>query len=149
MIVECPRCLRRVLPKEDGTCPSCGIDPSDTSGTDPTRGVLLIFPGLKLPNVCFNCGMPASRQVAATYSNVTRQKWWGRWLLSRLIPFGNLLMSFEAAREDVEMTISLPVCSGCRAAKVRPVVQSYNLDDREAHVIVSKEFISACKTLKD
>lgn len=52
-------------------------------------------------------------------------------------------MAFESAKEDIEIRIKLPTCAGCKSSKITPVVQSYNLEEREVHVIVHKDFIKA------
>src|SRR5690348_127239 len=33
----CPHCYRKVIPMADGTCPACGKNTNDRSGTDPTK----------------------------------------------------------------------------------------------------------------
>ncbi len=145
MIVECPHCLRRVLPKSDGTCPSCGKDPKNTQGTDPARAVLMVHPRTRFPTSCFHCTMPATKTVAAAFSNESVSKDIGRVLMRKMIPFGlgRVFAAFDRAQNDLSMQVMLPICKGCRSQRITPKVQSFDLQSRQAHVIVHKDFAQA------
>lgn len=149
MIVECPHCLRRVLPKSDGACPSCGKDPKDTAGTDPTRAVLMVHPRMRFPTSCFHCTMPATKTVAAAFSNESGSKDLARVLMTKLIPFGlgHVFAGFHRVQNDLSMQVKLPICKGCRSRKITPKVQSFDLQSRHAHVVVHKDFAQAALSL--
>jgi hypothetical protein len=63
MLTECPHCLTVVVPKRDGTCPSCQRDTRDLRGADRDRTTVVIGEHSQLPSICCVCGIPANRVV--------------------------------------------------------------------------------------
>ena len=139
-ITECPHCHRRVIPSESGECPAC----NKNVRTEPTtaKGMrLLVVRGREgFPPICFNCGQPATRMVKVQVSNVDALVSIKRELLARLIPFGRLFSAFDAAKRDIFIRLRLPRCDVCRKRKVRPEVQSYDLEAREVRLVVHERF---------
>jgi hypothetical protein len=64
----------------------------------------------------------------------------GRAIFSMFAPFGWLFSAFNAAKHDIFVHIKLPICDSCRRQKVRPEVQSYDLEDREIRLVVHERF---------
>lgn len=64
MLIDCPHCCTRIVPKSDGICPACQKDTRDTTGLDPSRTSIHVNQGDVLPPVCCECGQPTSRSVS-------------------------------------------------------------------------------------
>ncbi len=55
MIVECPHCHTRVLPKADNICPACRENILDTHDVDPNMVSLSVRESQDLPPYCYRC----------------------------------------------------------------------------------------------
>lgn len=66
MLIDCPHCFTRVVPKADGTCPACQKDTRETAGGDLTRATMPVAQGDVLPPVCCHCGRDTRRCVAVS-----------------------------------------------------------------------------------
>jgi hypothetical protein len=64
MLINCPHCYTRIVPKSDGSCPACQKNTQDTTGLDVSRTSIHVSQGDILPAVCCDCGQPTSRTVA-------------------------------------------------------------------------------------
>jgi hypothetical protein len=142
-ITECPHCHRRVAPSASGECPSCNKNVAEAPTSGKLMRLLLVRGGQSFPNICFNCAEPARRVVKVEVSNVDAAAVLGRGLLSRLLPFGGLFSAFEAAKRDIFVSTRLPICDGCRKRKIKPEVQSYDLESREMRLVVNENFRDA------
>jgi len=139
-ITECPHCCRRVVPLATGECPSCGKNVADTpSGGRPMR-LLALRGGESLPSLCFSCAGSAHRFVKVRISNVDAVTSLGRSLLGVFVPFGRLFTAFGAAKRDMFMSLRLPICDDCRKRRIKPEVQSFDLESREVRVVVHEQF---------
>lgn len=63
MLIDCPHCLTKVVPKEDGSCPSCQEDTRDAAGCDLTKTTISVEQAEILPAVCCGCGRETYRYV--------------------------------------------------------------------------------------
>jgi hypothetical protein len=139
-ITECPHCHRRVVPSESGECPSCNANVKNEPATAKGMSLLVIRNRSVFPPICFNCAQPARKSVKINVSNVGAAVSIGRGLLAVLLPFGRLFTAFNAAKRDIFIRLRLPICDACRKRKVKPNVQSYDLEDREVRLIVHERF---------
>ena len=64
----------------------------------------------------------------------------GRTLFEIFVPFGRLFNAFNAAKRDIFIQLKVPVCDDCRKRKIKPEVQSYDLEAREIRLVVHKGF---------
>lgn len=64
MLIDCPHCYTRIVPKSDGSCPACQQDTRDTTGLDLSRTSIRVSQGDLLPPVCCGCGQQTSRVVS-------------------------------------------------------------------------------------
>ena len=64
MLIDCPHCYTRIVPKSDGSCPACQKDTRDTTGLDLSRTSIQVSQGDVLPPICCGCGQQTSRVVA-------------------------------------------------------------------------------------
>jgi hypothetical protein len=102
---------------------------------------LLVVRGRQVfPQICFNCGEPSTRIVKVQVSNVDALISLKRGVLAMLVPFGRLFSAFDAAKRDIFIWLRLPMCDACRKRKVRPEVQSYDLQEREVRLVVHERF---------
>ena len=69
VIVECPHCHTRVIPKSKNICPACQEDVSDTQGTDPNQVAFTIHESEELPSYCFSCNRYTERIVRVSRDN--------------------------------------------------------------------------------
>jgi hypothetical protein len=101
---------------------------------------LLVVRGKEsFPAICFKCAKPASRLIKVELSNVDASVSIGRFLFSLMIPFGRLFSAFDT-KSDIFLRLRLPICDICRKQKVKPVVQSYDLEGREIRLVVHERF---------
>jgi hypothetical protein len=69
MLIDCPHCYTRVVPKVDGTCPACQKDTNDLAGADLSRTSIRVGQGDVLPSVCCDCGYQTQRRVRVYRNN--------------------------------------------------------------------------------
>lgn len=139
-ITECPHCHRRVIPSDSGQCPSCGQDVNDQVAISRGMRLLAVRGKQDFPPFCFNCAQPARKTINVNVSNVDGAVSIGRALFSLAVPFGRLFSAFDAAKRDIFVRLRLPICDACRKQKVKPEVQSYDLEDREVRLVVHERF---------
>jgi hypothetical protein len=63
LIVECPHCHKKVIPKGNNNCPSCREDMSDQEGVDLNQTSFTIHESEELPSFCYSCNMYTERQI--------------------------------------------------------------------------------------
>ena len=64
MLIDCPHCYTRIVPKSDGSCPACQRDTRDTTGLDLSWTSIRVSQSDVLPPVCCECGLRTSRMVS-------------------------------------------------------------------------------------
>ncbi len=69
MLTECPHCLLRILPTENGRCPACGQRTADESPWASLR----VAPCTSLPLYCCICNEPTSRIRKIKIGSVDRE----------------------------------------------------------------------------
>jgi hypothetical protein len=75
-MIDCPSCYARVLPRRDGTCPSCGASTALTAtpegdgpyrATSPSgeaaRATIDVRSGASVPSLCFQCAASTEDRV--------------------------------------------------------------------------------------
>jgi hypothetical protein len=139
-VTECPHCCRKVILSQDGECPSCGKKESEAHPSGKPMRLLAVRGGDKFPSICFSCGAPANRFVAVTQSNVDVETSIRRALFRIFVPFGGLFSAFESAKHDKSFSLKLPICEKCRKQKIKPEVQSFDLESREVRLVVHEKF---------
>lgn len=115
MIVECPHCFTRVLPKAGGICPGCGKDTNDISDADISCTSLIVSPGMPLPSICIVCGAfdakfktvrkKQGKEAGQGVGNGTGTFWLAGGIYGWLI--GML------TRSKRSVVLEVPVCPGC------------------------------------
>jgi hypothetical protein len=144
-ITECPHCYRWVAPSASGECPSCGKNVTDVAAPGTQMRLLVVRGGESFPNICFNCAEPARHLVKVEVSNVDAATSVGRSLFSLAVPFGRIFSAFDAAKKDISLSLKLPICDACRKRKIKPELQSYDLEGREMRLVVHERFRDSVK----
>ena len=107
LIVECPHCYTRVLPKENNICPACRMDMTDTPDVDPQVAALVVRELDNLPPYCYSCNSYTER-----YVKIVGEK--GTLLDQSLGAVVSLLIPTRKIEEDTSnVFVSLPQCEAC------------------------------------
>jgi hypothetical protein len=73
MLIECPHCFTRVLPRRDGECPSCQRNTLNVRDADRKRVAVIVRENSKMPDYCCTCTLPERRLVRVARSRLV----WG------------------------------------------------------------------------
>ena len=144
MIVDCPHCFRRVITNDDGSCPSCGNDPSKAGNSDPNLRPARIASEEELPDVCIGCGVPTPlrrkfvRRRTSPHASEAGESVGG-------VGGFLLAMVFRFLLQDNKQTVSikLPVCQSCSTKE--PTVLHIDFDNYEADFVVHRLFWDALR----
>ena len=98
IIVECPHCHVRVLPKADQICPACHNDMSE-QGVDPNQVALTVHESEELPSFCFACNRFTERRVRVSADQESGLQ--------------NALFGLPAPDKTTNVIIYLPQCDDC------------------------------------
>jgi len=63
LIVECPHCHTRVVPKANNICPACRNNMLELQGVNPNQVSLSIHESEELPSFCYSCNTYTERYV--------------------------------------------------------------------------------------
>jgi hypothetical protein len=99
LIVECPHCHTRVLPKANNICPACRNDMSDLEGVDPNQVSLSIHESEELPSFCYSCNMYTERYVRVSGDKESDLE--------------ALLFGRRAPEDTSNVIMNLPQCEQC------------------------------------
>jgi hypothetical protein len=116
MIIECPYCHTRILPKADGSCPACGKNTQDRLGTDANKTSLVVSPGMRLPGICIICGGPAAElQCISKRHHMGEDSNKGQSSVGLGLMGGALgwLLRIFFMRGSRSVAVDVPVCKGC------------------------------------
>ncbi len=152
VIVECPHCYQRVLPRDGGLCPSCGKNVHDTRGPNLKVTSLRIDEGMSLPPFCCSCGSPTERLVTIKRTrrlgdNVfVRMLFWISYVLLWILFTGWAVLiaivvggSPHQKRMRMSVRLHLPMCQTCSAwNKVIPVTVDF--DNHRMTFLVDRSF---------
>jgi hypothetical protein len=116
MIVECPHCHTRVLPKSGDICPACGSATKHTADTVTTDTTLAVRPGMAFPPICIVCGKEQSR-----YHTITRRQYVASDSSNRdsslgmglLLGVFGLLLRLPFLRSARSVAVEVPICREC------------------------------------
>jgi hypothetical protein len=113
-IADCPHCFTRMIPMQDGTCPSCRKNTLDTRGLNPNFTVVRLRRGETPPEICFNCGCYTNRYVSLTCEEprVDRTRVSDGNLIATALGllFGTLIISPAAVNS---LNFRVPRCENC------------------------------------
>lgn len=119
MIVECPHCHIRVIPRADNTCPNCQENVADMTGVNPSWVSLSVSERDEYPTYCYSCNQYTDQYVRVAADNDSA--------VVRLL-FGDPLPEHTS-----NIIVFLPVCESCIENEVELVESDY---DRQAMKIM-------------
>jgi hypothetical protein len=130
----------------DGKCPSCGKKTADRTGIDPTRTLISIRTGDRLPLICHNCATPTDRakkfEVISEPQDLALEPLFGRITGVLLRPL-RILAKIERAQKEIHLSVVLPTCREC-ALKIGDLTPRYiDFEDRRIDIIVHTDFKKA------
>lgn len=116
MVVDCPHCFTKVIPKPDGTCPACQRNTQDGHAR-PDHSAVRVAHNAELPPLCCGCG-----QATDQYHTITNHSSEGRAEGSGVLAFLVALLSLPMAlflllrgiQETSVVQVKLPICPHCR-----------------------------------
>jgi len=121
-IVECPHCYTRVIARDDGSCPACGENTGDLSGTNPNETIVTVTPCQKLPDCCMLCGQSGTKhyQIGGTSGDDITMS-----ISASIVGFIAALFTgfgfFSLPRDDMPFSVKIPLCSRCARPLPRPI----------------------------
>ena len=99
MLIECPHCHKRVIPKANNICPACREDMSDMEGVDPNQTSLTIHESDELPSYCYSCNMYTERQIRVSGDKESA--------------LGTMFFGLNRPEDTSNVIIYLPQCEVC------------------------------------
>ena len=156
--VDCPACYAIVLPRSDGTCPSC-----DASTRGPRSDIVAmdIGEGATLPDMCASCAAMTAAHVKVERARARQERGWVSVLISALglltgvFLFGRWfrLLAGEGVRgaEDSgqvdDVVLQIPLCAPC-AKDGPPRVLQTDFHRARLTLIVHRRFRAAARELR-
>ena len=125
IMIVCPHCHTRVLPKADNTCPACQSDLSDLEDVDPNLIVLAIHELEELPTFCYSCNRYTERLVRVSGDR--------RSIIKDAI-FGHV-----APEDTSNVIIYLPQCEEC-GDRGGPEPIDVDYENQTMSFLVQKQF---------
>jgi hypothetical protein len=125
LIVECPHCHVRVLPKANNICPACHNDMSDLQGIDPNQVSLTIRESEELPSFCFSCNRFTERRIRVSADKESDLE--------------TALFGLASPKKTTNVIIYLPQCEECAEWKELERVGA-DYDHQTMTIVVHKGF---------
>jgi hypothetical protein len=145
---ECPHCYNTVLPKEDGTCPSCGRKFSDIKNINTSLTSLNIKEGQKLPSICFLCGIQSDAQIIINKKIVRGgEHWFVKLAILFMRPY--LFVTKMIQGEKREVYLKLPICNTCKVKNEKIEPQYVDFNESFMTFVVHKRFKEALLNMKN
>lgn len=125
LVVECPHCYARILPRSNNICPSCHNDLMDLEGIDPNQVSLVIHEAEELPSFCYSCNRYTERTIRLS---ADQESDLAAALFGRSLP-----------ENTTNIIIYLPECEDCTGIN-EPVKTDVDYDRQTITLIVHKGF---------
>ena len=144
MVVDCPHCFTKVIPKPDGSCPACQRNTQENLAR-PDFSAVRILHNATLPLICCGCG-----QAADQYQSITSHSTEGRTEVSGImaillaivsLPMA-LFMLFRNIHETSVVQVKLPICPHCRQFGI-PAPQYVDFKNARMTFVVHKRLKEA------
>jgi hypothetical protein len=134
LIVECPHCHKKVVPKANNRCPACQEDMSDLEGVDPNQISLAIFESEELPSFCYSCNRYTERQIRISADPESD--------LEKLL-FGSV-----RPENTSNVIVHLPQCEVCSELN-QPEIVEVDYEHQSITLMVHKGFRERAFQLRD
>jgi hypothetical protein len=116
MVIDCPHCFTKVIPKPDGSCPACQGN-TRVSRARPDYSACRVGHNAPLPPICCGCGQAADQYYAITsHSTEGRSEASGvtALLLAMISLPMAIFMLLRGMQETSVVQVKLPICPHCR-----------------------------------
>lgn len=148
MMIDCPHCYTRIVPKPDGCCPACQGDTRDVPAKDLTQTPLRVSQGDILPPVCCECGCDTSNRVCV-YRKTSGERdepstVTGTFIflcISWIVGLYMLLRGMASARV---VRVTMPMCETC-AKHGPPQPRHVDFENARMTFIVHKNLVGALR----
>lgn len=150
MIIECPHCFTKVIPKIDDSCPSCRKNVNIRSSNSINYQLLNVSERNRFPDICFKCGMRTT--VRRTFRN-SKTNWMTDFervfyaFLSYLI-FRNVLLVSKSGT-TYKTRIDIPICNECYSKNKNIDPEYFNPEEGQISYIVHKKFKDSYEELNN
>jgi len=134
LIVECPHCHARVLPKANNICPACRNDISNLQGVDPDQVALAISESEELPTFCYSCNRYTERSIRVSSDQESDLE--------------KALFGLSSPGNTSNVIIHLPQCEECAEWK-EPELVGVDYDHQIITIVVHKGFQERVLQLRD
>ena len=125
MLIECPHCHKRVIPKANNICPACREDMSDMEGVDPNQTSLTIHESEELPSYCYSCNMYTERQIRLSGDQESA--------------LGTIFFGLNRPEDTSNVIIYLPQCEVCSELN-EPEIVDVDYEHQTMTIIVHRGF---------
>ena len=134
LIVECPHCHVRVLPKANNICPACRKDMSDLQDPDPNQVSLSIKESEELPTFCYSCNRYTERYIRVSADKESDLE--------------KAIIGSPLPENTTNVIIYLPQCEECAEGN-EPEKISVDYDYQTITLVVHKGFRDRVIQLRD
>lgn len=163
MITECPHCHRTVMTRDDGECPACNKNTTETSGLDLNTTLLYVSQATSFPDICCTCRAHTGNRVVITGSGQTTTATSSgdrssaslaavflvlfAFLGSVVLLIARLFTGPATSRKSVRttLTIEVPQCDMCSAER-QVETASVDVDNYELGIVVDREFAAIVRS---
>ena len=134
LIVECPHCHVKVIPKANNICPACQNDVSNLQGVDFNKVSVSVYESEELPTFCYSCNRFTERPIRVSGDKESD---------SEKAIFGS-----PSPEKTTNVIIYLPQCDDC-AEWDEPEIISVDYEHQSLKVMVHKGFRDRVTQLRD
>ena len=134
LIVECPHCHVRVLPRANNICPACRNDMSDLQDVDLNQVSLTIRESEELPSLCYSCNHYTERRIRVSGDKESDLE--------------KALFGQASPEKTTNVIIYLPQCEECAEWK-EPERISVDYEHQAITIVVHKGFRDRVLQLRD
>jgi hypothetical protein len=134
LVVECPHCHVRVIPKANNICPACQNDMSNLQDVDPNQVSLVISESEELPTFCYSCNRYTERTIRASSDKESDLE--------------KALFGWASPENTSNVIIYLPECEECAEWK-EPELVNVDYDHQTITIVVHKGFQERVLQLRD
>jgi len=126
VIIECPHCHTRVIPKPNNICPACQEDVTDTQNTDPNLVAFAIHESEDLPDHCFSCNNYTERIIRVSADDESG-------ILTSI--FG-----LPEPEDTTNVVLYLPQCELCNELEKDPQLVEADYEHQTMTLVVHRGF---------
>lgn len=126
VIIECPHCHTRVIPKSNSICPACQENVSDTQGADPNQVAFTIHESEELPDYCFSCNSYTERIIRVSADEE-----------SGIL---NAIFGTPEPEDTTNVILYLPQCEVCAELEKDPQLVEADYEHQAMTLVVHRGF---------